>query len=183
MFCLNANNIIKIDGLGWNKLNVPEQQIKRTRSQALCLGSKGRCTVVTHSSSSHSYLGVSKRVSASRSELLRSSPALCQWRNLHEHRAWWIPLRLSSGILWQDLPHRWDAFDSVIPANINARFLVEVLNTVLLLLLLFWLKPLRLYQPTTLASPILALTVGHATRFLMASSACALLSGRERPAS
>ena len=42
-----------------------------------------------------------------RSELLRSPPPLCQRRNLHEHRARRVPLRLSTGILWQDLSDRW----------------------------------------------------------------------------
>lgn len=42
-----------------------------------------------------------------RSELLRSPPALCQRRHLHEHRTRWVPLRLSTRLLWKELWDRW----------------------------------------------------------------------------
>lgn len=57
-------------------------------------------------------------VCACRPELLRSSPALRQWRNLHEHRARQIPLRLSTGILGPELSNRW-AFVHVL-CNISS---------------------------------------------------------------
>lgn len=43
-----------------------------------------------------------------RSELLRPPSALRQRGNLHEYRARRVLLRLSSGILWQELPNRSD---------------------------------------------------------------------------
>lgn len=141
-----------------------------------------------------------------RSELLRSPPPLSQRGNLHEHRTRRVPLRLSTGILWQDLSDRWAGThtgtcihtfavgllflfnQSPINTESNPQLQftykkpnlqsesVRTKSNVLLFLLYFD----SLHQPSTPVFPILAPTVVHATRFPQGSSASVRRAGRVR---